>query len=397
MPELDRFRGRMALLPQYPRIREGYKLISIEGDSCLIFSGLRSLEIKGPFHGIDLVRFIGRLTGNESIEVLLGGQNSFQVAFYLDLLDGLYHAGILASTNQNNSWGQQTRYTFHTNLFDHVQSLQNLYTVEKDEWENRIRGIRVAIIGLGRVGSQLARLLAIAGIRSITGLDDGIVDQDLLYTDSCYNKNDLGYSRTEALRRHLANVNDKVEFHPLSISPFDKSPLPVSILQQDLLTVTLDVPQPEILKLINRQCIEAGTAWTSYRISWDTNAIEIGPTVYPYETACYTCYQLRRRSNLEAPMHDEFVEQSLNSMSLPLLNHQFTHCISLMASEILRITTRALKPLTYNAVLAFDILRGQSVNRPLFRLPDCPSCGRSVRNFPPQRFWSELTAERRNT
>ena len=47
---------------------------------------------------------------------------------------------------------------------------------------------------------------------------------------------------------------------------------------------------------INRLCLQSCTRWM--RVSIEGTTAFLGPTLIPYQTACYNCYQRRVESNL---------------------------------------------------------------------------------------------------
>lgn len=397
MSHLDRFSRRLQALPHTPRLRPGYKLIELAPDHYLLHSGIRSVDIRQPFPGLPLIPFLEQISGHQALVSLLEPLPPFQAAFFLDVLEVLNQTGLLVSAPENGENGASARYASQALFFDHLRQFSSNGDahefLEVKEWQARLSQASVGLVGLGRVGSQLARLLAISGVGAITGVDEGVIDDALLYTDAWYGREEAGAQRTAALARRLSGLNSEMRFTPLARSLSEEDSLPTQLLDLDLLVVTLDQPCPGLYEAINRQCIEAGLPWTSYRMSWTGLAVEIGPTVYPRQTACYLCYQTRRRSNLASPERDEAIAQALGRHSLPLLDLQLTPGVSLLAYEIIRFLSGQVLPRTWNAIFDFNLLTSELIRRPLLKLPRCPACRRDVNEFAPARFWADLYAE----
>lgn len=393
MRQLDRFKPRIQALPSRPQLRPGYKLIEVKPGRYLLHSGLRTFEIQQHFPGSLLPNMLTQMAGERYLEEVLVSLSPFEIAFVLDVLETLQQGGLL-STGED---GVEPRYAYHSLLFDHLrqQKADDAQIAETPSLDlsQRLCESRVVIVGLGRVGSQLARLLTIAGVGHITGVDSGVVEEGVLCTDAWYSRRDIGRNRVDALRCHLEEINGSLEFQPLPIRLQDRDSLPNELLGHDMLLVVVDQPAPALYEMVNRCCMEAGLPWLSYRMAWDGLVVEIGPTVIPHETACYACYQQLRHSNLLDPGQDEAVARELNGSELPLLNPQITPCVSLMCYEVLRFLSGAAHPLTLNGLLTFDISTAQQAAHTLFKLPRCPVCRRDVGEFAPTRFWSELQDE----
>lgn len=104
--------------------------------------------------------------------------------------------------------------------------------------------------------------------------------------------------------------------------------------------------------------------------------IEIGPLIIPYETACYTCYKLRR----------EAINSPLSSSNIPRPNLPIG--IDLLALEILKFFTHVYEPITQGRLWKLNLLNGKSIVLDILKLPRCPSCG--VHKVKPTRKLWEL-------
>ncbi len=83
------------------------------------------------------------------------------------------------------------------------------------EAEARLRGARVAIVGLGATGSVLAAWLARAGVGHLTLLDRDLVEQSNLQRQLLYGEADLLRPKAEAAAARLREANSEIELRPL--------------------------------------------------------------------------------------------------------------------------------------------------------------------------------------
>lgn len=396
MSIFDRFVPRIQNLPSYLRLRPGYMIVEEQPGQFLLHSNAQSFKISLPFPGVSLPEFFKKFSGQQSLTEILGALPPFHINFLLDIVETLHHSGLLVP-GQNGNNKADPRYAASAHLFDQLQSTTPDNTLKsffsENMWQDRLAKTRVGLIGLGRIGSQLARLLTIVGVLNITGIDEGLVDETLRYTDAWYLEADRGELRAQALGRNLFTLNPQTLFSslPTSLDDLEQDIFPDEFFDMDVIVIASDHHRPKLYERINDCCVQAGVPWTSYRPDWTGLTVEIGPTVLPKVTACYECYQQRRRSNLAEPKYDDMLAAALKAQTSPLLNLQITPCLSLFCYEILRLLSGITQPRTLGAILEFDISTAELIRHPLLKVPRCPACRRDIQSFAPVRFWSEIS------
>ena len=395
MTPMDRFLPRIEKLPANLRLRPGFTLVAETPKQFLFSSGTQNFEISLPFPGIALLDFFNQLSGEQTLLEILAAMPPFHINFLLDVAETLYRSGLLVPTLKESN-GVNPRYAASANLFDQFRPTMPGESVKpfllERTWQERLSSARVGLVGLGRVGSQLARLLAIAGVHHMTAVADGHVDKKLLVTDAWYFPGDQGKQRGQALAQNLHELSPNLHFRALaaSVADLENGAFPADLLEMDVVVVATDELRPKLYESVNQVCVEAGIPWTSYRPSWHGLSVEVGPTVLPRETACYDCYQHRQQSNLADPDRHQALQRALSQQAPPLLDIQITPCVSLLCYEILRLLSQEVPPLTLTAVMEFTLTTAELVRHPLLKVPRCPTCRRDIRPFAPVRFWSEL-------
>jgi molybdopterin/thiamine biosynthesis adenylyltransferase len=74
----------------------------------------------------------------------------------------------------------------------------------------RLAGARVAVIGLGGIGSPALQYLAASGIGRLALVDDDVVDVSNLQRQTIFTTRDVGYGKAVSARRWLANFDDSL-------------------------------------------------------------------------------------------------------------------------------------------------------------------------------------------
>jgi len=75
----------------------------------------------------------------------------------------------------------------------------------------RLAEARVAIIGLGGIGSPALQYLAASGIGRLALVDDDVVDVSNLQRQTIFTTRDIGYGKAVSARRWLANFDDALQ------------------------------------------------------------------------------------------------------------------------------------------------------------------------------------------
>ncbi len=82
------------------------------------------------------------------------------------------------------------------------------------EGQNRLRRSKVAVIGLGGLGSASTLYLALAGVGYIRLLDQDTVEMNNLHRQILYTLRDLKYPKVEAAAERIRETNPEVEVDP---------------------------------------------------------------------------------------------------------------------------------------------------------------------------------------
>jgi len=149
----------------------------------------------------------------------------------------------------------------------------------------------VAVIGSGAIGIAIVMALARLGIGRITVVD----------TSGPMMRPDNGELPSSALLSEVETQHPGVRF--TWINDILDSPDDIAAIasEKDVLVVALDAPRVGLHEIVNHVCLEKRIPWMTCG-NLRSVACSIGPFFVPYETCCYTCYDRRMKSNLEASL-----------------------------------------------------------------------------------------------
>jgi bacteriocin biosynthesis cyclodehydratase domain-containing protein len=186
------------------------------------------------------------------------------------------------------------------------------------------------------------------------------------------------------MERNFANSPAApIAFHGLTTTAVDPA---LDVLRDwcdgaDLIvTATCDAPSA-LFRGVNDVSLRARVPWLYGNA--DASAIDIGPLVQPYESACYACLEVRRRSAQEFPIENELYADRLageRDAGERVLTGEAVWPATLAASMLVGETFRVISGLAA-ATLIDTVLRVLPVSGTIeanrvSRVPRCPSCFR---------------------
>ena len=119
--------------------------------------------------------------------------------------------------------------------------------------QEKLRNAKVAIIGLGGLGSVSALYLALAGIGTLTLVDQDTVEMNNLHRQILYSLSDLRYPKVEAAERRINEINPGVKINAI---PENVRAENVELILNGSECVVDGLDNMQTRYLINRHCVE---------------------------------------------------------------------------------------------------------------------------------------------
>lgn len=243
--------------------------------------------------------------------------------------------------------------------------------MQKYEIQARLKRARVAVLGLGGLGSNVLLGLAAIGIGFLRGVDFDVVETSNLNRQVLYDVADLGTPKALAAAAQLERFNPEVLFEPVQRQIVQRQDIVDLIADTDLVVFCADLPS-SITGWMNQAALETGTPLITggYRGA----AAEVGPFVLPYQTGCLNCYYVGHDSR-----DDEIPELAWINKAY-WLRHPNIHFVTALAanlacSEIFKHLTGLARPATYNQLYTLDLEQFALTPTTWGRAEGCPACG----------------------
>jgi sulfur-carrier protein adenylyltransferase/sulfurtransferase len=256
------------------------------------------------------------------------------------------------------------RYSRHALYFDLVAG-------DGAESTARLRSRRVGLIGLGGIGSNVAMILAAAGVGTLVCADPDDVEIHNLTRQFLCGEADVGRSKVDAVTERLRALNSEVAVHGI------RGSLESTQLVGDFFT-TCDVVlfaadnRPEVNAWMNVAALEHGLAYSTAGYI-DTFGV-VGPLTVPGATSCFEC----RWASDRAAHPAELGPNRNRGYRAPSYGPLAILVAAIQANEIVRFLL-GLETRTLSRRLLIDSQSYEMVEQQLPRLPECPACGGSWR------------------
>ena len=296
-----------------PRLKRTVDAVeSAAGDIYILRPGADSdLVIERPDRAAR--RLLAALDGSRTAAQL---EQEFGAGRVRSALAGLGEAALLEDATddertperERERWDRQLRYFSDLAAGDTPAS----------EYQRRIRAARVALLGVGGLGSWVAYALACCGVGELVLVDGDVVEESNFNRQILYRERDIGRPKVDAAADALAEFNSSCRLESVPRRLDGVGAISAAIEGADFVVNAADWPAHDIERWTNRACVEAGLPFIT--MSHSPPVARVGPLYLPGSTGCYACQETAYRES--HPLYDELVEQRRGRPSPGELGHR---------------------------------------------------------------------------
>ncbi len=360
-------KGVHAVFPQikdsisvlYRSVRDVYEVNFLFNASSVVLPFQLNKEAFGClqyFDGLHPIEEIARKAGLPIIEVRR-------------LVSILQKSRILA-TKKHPTVICQDKFVTQRNFFAEFETR----TQSREAMQERLHIARVAIIGLGGIGTWVAQGLALAGVRNFTFIDPDVVEISNLNRQCLFNVDDVGSLKVQVAERKLRAIDAGISVQGVARQVVSPQDCLVGMRGSSLIISCADDPSTDV---VNRIVTEVGFELQVPHIlcgGYDGHLSFIGPTVIPGESACWYCYE----HALDKQLHRAEYQQ-LTVTNTHIKGGNIAAISAITANyhvlDVVKVITGFSKPTMTNKVAELDF-RTYDINFRKFRKRHmCPCCG----------------------
>ena len=222
--------------------------------------------------------------------------------------------------------------------------------------QERLKGARVLVVGLGGLGCAAAQYLAAAGVGALTLLDFDSVSLSNLQRQTLHSDATIGLPKVDSARDSLARINPHVRLTPLN-ALLDQPALAAQIAAHDLVLDCTD--NVAIRNQLNAGCFQHKTPLVSGAAIRMEGQISV--FMYQDNEPCYRCL-----SRL-------FGENGLTCVEAGVMAPLVGVIGSLQAMEAIKVLAQYGTPAAGRLVM-YDAMTCQFREMKLMRDPQCEVC-----------------------
>lgn len=362
-------------LPSKPRIPGYLYIIPMGKDTLQCRTGGRVTALKGKAVSELIPKLLPYLNGKNSIPEIVERLKEFGENNVTAAIQALNSRGLLVDDAVEPSYDisppEIERYERRFNFFSH-------YSEDKYQPQGLLMDSRVLVIGTGEIGIQVILSLIESGVGKVKTVGSGMVQRREL--GSFFREMDVGKLKSEVFRERGPHFNPNVELESVDLVLTSAREVETIIEDTDLVVVCWDNPAVSIFEWVNKACLKKKIRWTSVGL----NGIEMimGPSIIPYETACFSCYSLRRKAN-EVFYHEYLAfenylrENPSSAVDYGALIPSSKIAANICAFEIIGILSNYVIPISYGKLITLDLLNFEASIQDVLKIPLCPDCSQA--------------------
>ncbi|MGH1364952.1 MAG: TOMM precursor leader peptide-binding protein [Calditrichia bacterium] len=376
------------------RLKIPYRTAHINANQVVIWAGLWSgpgFVLRDKKEQNLISDLLSTLDGLRTIEEVVLAQNKEVQSKALQFLILLIQRSILEKipTKPANMDISHAEFEQFGNSF---RSLSVLTSQSTESVSGRLRNSNVLFIGADSLAMRAALQLGNSGIASLSILDYHEINKSDLSSSILFEKSMMGKNRADV----LAQVLNEHHLGTKAVSSsrtewFSHKDIEQAMKNCTLAIVASNSPDLLLLQRVNDVALKLKKPWLA--ASLDGLEGVVGPAFFPYESCCFTCYQMRLESNMNnfadyvqyrsASERQPLASRNTNTLSLAGTIDILAGHVSLEVLRWLSIGTSRLA----GRILRQDFRSGEIETNDVLKLPRCPSCSLVAEERPNEQIY----------
>ncbi|WP_186646620.1 HesA/MoeB/ThiF family protein [Fluviispira vulneris] len=242
-------------------------------------------------------------------------------------------------------------------------------------YQDKLKKSKVALLGVGGLGSHILYDLVALGVHNITAVDFDVVELSNLNRQILYREKDIGQRKIKAAEKNILEFNKNININFIDTKLDSSSKISSIIKNHDIVICVADKPRFEIPYWLNEACLQENIPFINGGISVQQASFY---SVIPYKSGCVECWKkesIKKGLSLQSTLQNN---QKIYESEFPA--PAFVPLVSIltgmMLSEFTKIITGISKPISLNNYLSFhfqtlkiDVIESWERNI------DCNLCG----------------------
>ncbi len=269
-----------------------------------------------------------------------------------------------------------TRWSRNTEFFNSYCKMQD----NKFKPQEKLKQIKVTLLGLGGLGSHILYDLVALGVHNIKAIDYDCIELSNLNRQILYGHNDIGRKKTEVAKERISQFLPTGNFEFIDKKITAESDIYDLIKGSDFVIAVADQPRLHMQNWVNSACIKANIPFITGGVS---NRKAMYCSIIPHQTGCIECW--KKHIQLNQPISATIVNNTNAEYSpyddapAPAVVTFVSVLTGLMLTEFLKIVTEISNPQALAKLWTFDFDSATVNNTEQWgRDSDCAICGTNI-------------------
>lgn len=355
------------------KLKESLRIFDLRKFDGNIYIGINlptAITIEKPTHAF--VKMLHLLNGKNSINTIskqieipiVEIRNAIKQLISLHVVDNIDAEKQILTDKEKDYYSRQLNYFS-------IYPDTNTFTPER--LQQKLRSLKIVIIGMGGGGTNVARQLVAMGIGHLTLIDKDKIELSNISRQILYDTQDIGKYKVEVAKRRLLRINPEVKIDIQRKYVHSVLDVQRSISGSDFVVLSADEPTVKILNWVNQACVRLNIPFITFGISEFVGSV--GPLIVPHRGPCINC--IDKFENHKNKLREERIRQ-MESYSFSLEEPVFPPIITMISSIATFIIWKYLitgKSQLLGSVVTIDPYSGKIKKDNWNKVENCSICG----------------------
>lgn len=267
---------------------------------------------------------------------------------------------------------QQPDFRFSRQL-NFFSSFEN-HACSRSSYHENISNSKIAVLGLGGIGSWLVETLARCGIGEFTLIDPDVVDESNLPRQALYLESDIQNKKVDAAAIRIKLIDKKIKTNCYDVRIHSEDELSPLIEGASVVVNCSDEPDVTTTNnIVTGACFKKGVPHVLCG-GYDGHSSYIGQSVIPHLSSCWMCYTESGiyEKGLKRYKHVPITKSSIQGGTIAPIS---AITANLHALEVIKLISNYSQPAMINRKAEVDYLSYALNYTSIPRNPKCPLCG----------------------
>lgn len=347
---------------------------SFSGKVCFFSRPREAIEIDDPIGFVNFVCL--QIDGKNTCSDIMRNVNEHfpcESKYAFDLIRVLDSAFLLekAHIDRTDTLTEYDlgRWTRNVEFFgSYCQASQNKFS-----YQDKIKNLKVGIVGLGGVGSSVFYNLAAIGVLNYKIIDFDKVELSNLNRQILYRRSDIGKPKSEAAKNNIKDFLPESTIYDFNQRISSVEQIEEFVFDQDIIIGAADSPRESIIDWINLACVRQKKPFVCGALD---SRSAIYYSVIPKKSGCIECWKSDAR--LKGYVFQDILKnknfKTADSQNVSIMPY-ISVVSGLIVSEVINIVTGLTEPAAIEKLKAFDFISSETRCLETWSLnPDCPVC-----------------------